>query len=713
VGNRYACIRYETATGWRAGSGLIVTDRAVLTADHVADGSHYYVEYADGWRRVREVIRSGTLSVDLAVLVLEEPISGLTAMPCARVGREAGKVTGCVAVGYPKWRERSDPHHPDRYKPGSAQVEGYILTADGLLTRTKGGTDGQLLTLIGEQLPPGAPRFPEKDNPWSLVPAHDAPWGGMSGAAVMAHGMVIGVVRSWRLDNETQLLGVTPLTALKLLPTEKYEQFCAVIGVRDIDDLVALDTGTAAGPTAAPFFVQARPTVAFSDDIRNMYRRDLIEAGLAVPDRWDYPALYQLSRGIAEHAAGSCLVPGLLERADDTLEALCAAVTALQVLLSIGAGSPNVAKLRDLYHRHIGPWPRAGSLEGLLIEAASAGIEERRRSMSDNGFTRTALSPLAKFALAIARQSAATLDDPKLAGLADWVTGTLGHQREDAASYLATKVRRRAWAVIEFDADDTEVRKWPRAIVVDVTGEDGDWPPPKRFDCREASQSALEEALRAAVTGLPDGEVFVDLCLPRKWLDAGVEHLPVVKVGDRWEGLSRRHEPRLRWARHRNDPSLRPDFEDRFAGMNWQADPKEIPVEVLEDKAELEYWLDDLNALDVAERPYPPYFTGSTSGTAGHDPLAELLRAGYACMVWFGEGTSAEVPKDAVAAAVGLPAHARREGLPRHLARGLWRKRPIIIWNDPDGRAGFPPPPTRLVGTLRTPQPSGTIRKGA
>jgi hypothetical protein len=208
----------------------------------------------------------------------------------------------------------------------------------------------------------------------------------------------------------------------------------------------------------------------------------------------------------------------------------------------------------------------------------------------------------------------------------------------------------------------------------------------------------VEDALRDAVNWLPEGDVYVDLCLPRHWLDAGVEHWNVVDVGGVYESLSPDYQPRLRWAMHRNNEVLRERLRKRFQSVDWLADPEDIPGEMAADEAGFAGWL---TGRDLPGTKYPPYLTGGTPQTGGHDPLAALLRKGYGCMAWFGKETADAVRHDAVRAAVGLSWQGRRDNLPEVLAATLAAHRPAIIWSDPDGRADFPMPPPRPAGSLR------------
>ena len=116
---RVALIRYRGPDGGLyAGSGLLLDDRRVLTADHVAEGDGHRVELDGASCDVTDVLRSGTAEVDLAVLTLRSPVAGVARLGCAQVARgRVDRVTGCTAVGFPRWRKDGD-------KRRSAQVDG-------------------------------------------------------------------------------------------------------------------------------------------------------------------------------------------------------------------------------------------------------------------------------------------------------------------------------------------------------------------------------------------------------------------------------------------------------------------------------------------------------------------------------------------------------------------------------------------------------------
>jgi hypothetical protein len=686
-------IRYEVEGAAYVGSGFLVNDRAVLTADHVADGTGHRVVHEGREFPVDGSVRSGTDKVDLAVLSLRDSVSALDPMPCALVDRGwGGRLTECWAVGYPK-------RSKDGKGRASRQVYGFISPADGV--HASGRSDGEWLTLVGEKASWGDALPDEISSGDDADIGNGNPWGGMSGAAVIKDGMIIGVVCRYYLEKGPETLTITPLTALTLLPGDRQERFRETLGLGHLDDLPVITGNTVMRDSAqvkperlvapAPGAHQTEP-VAFSPDIRERYQAMIEEAGLPVPDRWDEAALLHLRRTHQGHDATA-----------DALEALCLGIQALPVLMEIGGTDIAARKLRYLYHRHVGRWPDATSRHDMLVHAAAASIAERRRGF-DPGYSTEGLTALARFMLAVAGRWKApaqvSLDDPGLRGLVDWLTGPLTQQREDVEDYLAEVRDGRTWALIELVAEESDERTRPTGVVVDLITERG-MSHTSRIPCDTAQDVTAEEsvkrALRQAIAGLPHGDVLVDLCLPRHWLDAGVERWDVVQVGGRYESMSRHYGPRLRWAMHRNEIKLRDRQVKRFKAVDWAAEPEAIPQTVTSDPEQLRDWLD---RRDVKGIRLPPYLSGVQPANAEHDPLGILLWEGYGLAVWFGPDAEAAACASAACVAEGVAAQARLDELPVVLATGLRAYRPVIIWNDPEGRADFKLPDPR-GGTLR------------
>jgi hypothetical protein len=635
-------------------------------------------------------VRSGTANVDLAVLILRDSVSALVPMPCALVDRGwGGKLTGCWAVGYPR-RSRDDAGRASR------QVYGFIRPADGI--HAGGRADGEWLTLVGEEASWGD-ALPDETAP-SDGAGHIRGnlWAGMSGAAVVKDDMVIGVVCRHYQAKGPESLTVTPLTALKLLPDDKQEQFREVLGLGYLDDLpmLARSGAWAKQETQAMPGRLARHTdpVAFSADIRDRYQGVIEAAGLPVPDLWDEASLGDLRRMHVGHDATA-----------DSLEALCLGIQALPVLGAIGGRYIGIRKLQYLYRRHVGRWPDTTSREDMLVRAAAASIAERRRA-TEPGYSPERLTALARFMLGVTglwkAPSAVSLNDPSLHGLAEWLTGPLTQQREDAEQYLADVNSGRIWALIELEAEESVERSRPTAIIIDLIPERGQ-PETRRILCDASPDATVEEiaksALRESIAGLPDGDVLIDLCLPRRWLDAAVERWDVVQVGGRYESMSRHYSPRLRWAMHRHDHKLRSRLVKRLRGVDWAAEPEALPPTVTSDPERFQGWLDD---RDEDGTRVPPFVSGVEPTSGNHDPLGTLLWEGYGFAVWFGPDAAAATCVNATWLAEGVAAPERRDELPTVLAAKLRAHRPIIVWNDPEGRADF-----------QLPNPRGGTRRGS
>jgi hypothetical protein len=125
----------------------------------------------------------------------------------------------------------------------SAQVEGWLPTAEGLESTADAGLHAGWLTLVGDRIP-AAPDIPVGP----LSETAPSPWGGMSGAVVVAGDLVVGVVRSHNLAAGGQSLTVTPVTAVDQLPGENRQRFWDTLGVADPGSLPVLPDAALIAP---------------------------------------------------------------------------------------------------------------------------------------------------------------------------------------------------------------------------------------------------------------------------------------------------------------------------------------------------------------------------------------------------------------------------------------------------------------------------------
>jgi hypothetical protein len=179
--------RGETAAAerYRDGSGCIVSGRTVLTAAHVVAGAQS-VQVRDPHKRlysatmdVRFVGDANSPGPDLALVEIVDPgvADGLPPIGLTAIDRDsptAEPVGRCHAIGYPWFAETPSP----AAVRDTVDAIGVLPVASGLA----GGLLSVVVSIAPRRLPPEDRRLT------------DSEWAGMSGAPVVAAGLLVGVV---------------------------------------------------------------------------------------------------------------------------------------------------------------------------------------------------------------------------------------------------------------------------------------------------------------------------------------------------------------------------------------------------------------------------------------------------------------------------------------------------------------------------------------
>lgn len=192
------------------GSGFLVGGTTVLTSAHVVQAGQLFVRRLAAQPGRQKTIWPARIrligDVDLADLALIEVVGDPgdhTPVGYARIDRNTPSVAvvrGCTVVGFPEFKRRGDM--PDSVRE-TVQLDGEIPTSEEL-------GSGLLSFRINQPQPRPLPSADEA--------LGKTPWSGISGAAALVDGRLVGVVSEHHPRAGASALTLVPITSIDRMP---------------------------------------------------------------------------------------------------------------------------------------------------------------------------------------------------------------------------------------------------------------------------------------------------------------------------------------------------------------------------------------------------------------------------------------------------------------------------------------------------------------
>lgn len=239
----------------RFASGYIARTGLAITAQHaIADADAITVRIVDDHDEVRNVVCEviwSDATVDLAVLRFS---SGAADMHPVRFGRLAAP-TPCEAVGYPLFKLRN--------AGGESAAEADVYR-DSHHARGTGSPYGNRRS--------GTLELHVETQPPSSLHRDRSGWEGMSGAAVFAHDVLIGIITDNYPREGSGLLSVHPVERLADLPAERARELRELLGMPAYEQLAVV-------PDTVPLHrTLPRPPVVVGRDTELKRLTDAVES---------------------------------------------------------------------------------------------------------------------------------------------------------------------------------------------------------------------------------------------------------------------------------------------------------------------------------------------------------------------------------------------------------------------------------------------------
>jgi hypothetical protein len=348
------------AERYRYGSGCIVVGRTVLTAAHVVtDAVRVTVRDPDKVRHeaaldlefIGDVSGPGP---DLALVEIKDALINVPAIGLAAVNRDSptgDPVKDCHVVGYPAFMEQNTPDGSQIRE--TADAFGYVP----VLSRLAGGLLSVQVSQRPRPLPPVGTTLGQSE------------WAGMSGAPVVADGLLLGVVSEHAPREGSASITATPLTALEA--DSEHPRWGS--GVANPSAWWARLGGSGAHALLRLPARRERPQPAYRATIREIHRRtlQLWDRGSELAELATFatgPAGYRWLTGgpwagktaLVAEAVATALPPSVdaiayfLSRRESNADSnrfLAAVVPQLAYLLDEDPSDPDPDHFRDLWDR--------------------------------------------------------------------------------------------------------------------------------------------------------------------------------------------------------------------------------------------------------------------------------------------------------------------------------------------------------------------------
>jgi hypothetical protein len=174
----------------------------------------------------------------------------------------------------------------------------------------------------------------------------------------------------------------------------------------------------------------------------------------------------------------------------------------------------------------------------------------------------------------------------------------------------------------------------------------------------------------------------VDIAAPAALLVDGIDRWLVREVDGELEPIGAECQVRMRWSQRLHDRWLRGRVVERVRDEPWDDSP---PVATATELSAADSGMRWLNA-----RKGRAFLVGGDPAGAESTALRATLRVGFGFLLWYDRYLTPELRAATIGAVKGIPSQARRQALPE--LEELAALRPAVIWDDPDGRAGYPLP---------------------